>query len=267
MNRGLFYSGLLHLSLFILMIVGLPTWLNKTETAERVITVDILPISSVTNIKPEEKKAEKKEEKKEEPKEKEKLKPKPRQEEVEEKKKEAIPDKKKPEKKKEQVKKKEEKKKPDKKKKQEDFDSVLKSVEKIKEDEDFLKDLEKDLSNKEEKNKKKGGDYNPNMPLSISERDAIIQQISECWNIPAGAKDAGSMLVKIRVSFAEDGSATEVKIMDMARYSSGDAFFVAAADSAVRAVKMCSPLKGLPKDKYSTWKEIELNFDPKEMIY
>ena len=75
------------------------------------------------------------------------------------------------------------------------------------------------------------------------------------------------MNVKIYVKFSESGEALDVKFVDTMRYASGDTFYVAAADSAVRAVKACSPLKGLPKDKYSTWKEIELNFDPKEMIY
>ena len=36
--------------------------------------------------------------------------------------------------------------------------------------------------------------------------------------------------------------------------------------SAVRAVHKCSPLKNLPPEKYGSWREMEINFDPKEML-
>ncbi len=51
----------------------------------------------------------------------------------------------------------------------------------------------------------------------------------------------------------------------MSRYNS-DSFFRAAADSALRAVHECSPLKNLPPEKYDTWHYMELNFDPKDML-
>ncbi|NBO19672.1 MAG: energy transducer TonB, partial [Proteobacteria bacterium] len=51
----------------------------------------------------------------------------------------------------------------------------------------------------------------------------------------------------------------------MGKYQS-DPFYRAAADAAVRAVQRCSPLTGLPSDKYETWKQMELRFDPKYML-
>jgi len=38
--------------------------------------------------------------------------------------------------------------------------------------------------------------------------------------------------------------------------------FEAAAESAVRAVRQCMPLK-LPADKYEWWKDVEATFDPR----
>jgi hypothetical protein len=52
---------------------------------------------------------------------------------------------------------------------------------------------------------------------------------------------------------------------EMGRYNS-DTFYRAAADSAVRATHECSPLKNLPPDKYGSWKEMELTFNPADML-
>jgi hypothetical protein len=43
--------------------------------------------------------------------------------------------------------------------------------------------------------------------------------------------------------------------------------FRAAADSAVRAVYKCNPIKNLPTNKYNSWKEMRLNFDPSMQLY
>jgi hypothetical protein len=102
--------------------------------------------------------------------------------------------------------------------------------------------------------------------LTVSEKDLIIQQIEQCWNVPAGAKDAENLIVELRVEVAQDGTVTSVRILDTSRYTS-DQFFRAAADSAVRAVKnpQCTPLK-LPLDKYEQWKTMTLSFNPKDLL-
>jgi len=38
--------------------------------------------------------------------------------------------------------------------------------------------------------KSKSQQYDASLPLSLSEKDAIKSQVSKCWNVPAGAKDA-----------------------------------------------------------------------------
>jgi hypothetical protein len=102
-------------------------------------------------------------------------------------------------------------------------------------------------------------------PLTMSEIDAIRQQLEHCWNVPAGARDAENLAVQIRVMFNPDGSVARAEILDTSRMAS-DPFYRAAAESAYRAVQLCSPLQQMPVKKYNTWKFVTLNFDPKEML-
>lgn len=101
--------------------------------------------------------------------------------------------------------------------------------------------------------------------VSMSEIDAVRQQISRCWNLPAGARDAQDLVVTIRATVAPDGTVTSAVIDDRSRM--GDPFFRAAAESAQRAMlnPACQPLK-LPPQKYEQWKNLRLNFNPKDMI-
>jgi outer membrane biosynthesis protein TonB len=101
--------------------------------------------------------------------------------------------------------------------------------------------------------------------LSTSELDLVRQQISQCWNIPAGAKDAKDIVVEIRVNANPDGTVRDAQIVSAK--GSEESFTQAAADSALRAVRnpRCSPLK-LPAEKYNSWKTMLLTFNPREML-
>ena len=101
--------------------------------------------------------------------------------------------------------------------------------------------------------------------LTASEKDLIIQQIERCWNVPAGARDAGDLVVEIKAVVNPDGTVRQATIVDTGRYGS-DPFYRAAADSARRAVlnPACQPLK-LPADKYDLWHDLDLSFNPKDL--
>jgi outer membrane biosynthesis protein TonB len=95
----------------------------------------------------------------------------------------------------------------------------------------------------------------------------VKQQISQCWNIPGGAKDVQNMQIAIRIRLNPDGTLLGVpRIADVGRMR-GDPFYRAVAESALRALRNpgCSPLK-LPYDQYDLWKSITLNFDPGEAL-
>lgn len=102
--------------------------------------------------------------------------------------------------------------------------------------------------------------------LTISEFDALRAQLARCWNVPAGARDADSLVIEIAVNVNQDKIATSAKVVDQLRYTT-DTFFRAAAESAVRAVRApeCTPLE-LPDDKYDAWKSMIIVFDPREMF-
>ena len=102
-------------------------------------------------------------------------------------------------------------------------------------------------------------------PLTLSEVDALRAQIERCWIVQAGARYAEDLVVTLRVFLNTDGSLrSEPKIVDNARLVA-DPYFRAAAESAIRAVLKCEPFK-MPVTKYHRWREIELTFDPREML-
>ncbi len=81
--------------------------------------------------------------------------------------------------------------------------------------------------------------------------------------------DAANLKVSLHIEVNPDGSVTSVEFAgDKGRYNS-DSFFRAAVDSAIRAVNMASPLKGLPAEKYNVrdgWREMYMDFDPRDML-
>lgn len=106
-----------------------------------------------------------------------------------------------------------------------------------------------------------------------SRRDAmalaqmVMRQVTPCWNVPAGTKDAHTIRVGVRIFLNPDGTLNgPPRIEDQARLNR-DPAFRALAESALRALRnpRCSPLR-LPVRKYNTWREISFNFDPRELL-
>ncbi len=102
--------------------------------------------------------------------------------------------------------------------------------------------------------------------LSISEEDALRQQIRGCWNVPIGAKDIENITVEIYIQVNPDRTLKDAVVVDQGRLGR-DSFFRAVAESALRALKnpRCSPL-ALPPEKYQQWQEMIFNFNPKDMF-
>lgn len=100
--------------------------------------------------------------------------------------------------------------------------------------------------------------------LTTSELDLVKQQIEACWNVPAGARDAGDLRPEFRVSMNPDGTIRDAQLLNRNRL--GEPFFQAAADSAYRALKnpTCQPLK-LPPEKFNQWQTFTITFDPKDL--
>lgn len=281
MVRGLSYSLIIHSIVLLIIGLGLPALFDRErEVPFMAISVEIVPIKDISNL-PQSQKPVKKEETQAQQ---EQKKPQPQKPVVQETKPEqpdeaTVPlpkDIKKPEEKKEEEKPKEKvkPKKPKKpvkekditpKKKDDAFDQLLKDLTEQSDSETPKKDTKKA---EQSSAKSKSDRYDPTIPLSLSEKDAIRSQFAKYWRLPAGVRDDYTLAVEIRVLVNPDGSVKQAGIAKhhASRYRS-DSAFRAAADSALRAVKLASPLRNLPVDKYSTWKDMVVNFDPKEMLY
>ena len=105
-----------------------------------------------------------------------------------------------------------------------------------------------------------------NVKLTLSEEDALKAQIFGCWSIPLGLPYDEDLLVRIKLSLKPDGSVTKTEILDHARMNKpGQGFYKVLAESALRAVRLCQPLR-VPSSGYERWKELQLNFDAREML-
>jgi len=265
-RKGLKFSAFLHVLFLLLALFGLPSFLNSKPPEEpMVISVEILPIGTVTNVKttPEQKSEEKKPvSKKEAPQVKlSEATPPPPPEPA------AVPLPKKEEKKPEP--KKEEPKKEEKKKAQPDpLDAVFKAVQQTAQQQ---KDTEKKEEKKADQNnpsQNQSSRFDENSPEMLTLVNLVMSQLANCWSFNIGAKDAENLKIPLRVEYNEDGTYRKVELADEARsrYDS-DSFFRAAADAAIRSVKECSPLKNMPADRYKDWHLIDFDFNPKFMLH
>ena len=102
--------------------------------------------------------------------------------------------------------------------------------------------------------------------LSLNEEDALKAQIFGCWSIPLGLPYNEDLLVRIKLQLKPDGSIIRSEILDHARMNKpGQGFYKVLAESALRAIKLCQPLR-VPSTGYERWKELQLNFDAREML-
>ncbi len=102
--------------------------------------------------------------------------------------------------------------------------------------------------------------------LTLSEEDALKAQIFGCWSIPLGLPYNEDLLVRIKLKLRPDGTLIKTEILDHARMNMpGQGFFRVLAESALRAIQLCQPLK-VPTSGYERWKDLQLNFDAREML-
>ena len=102
--------------------------------------------------------------------------------------------------------------------------------------------------------------------LTLSQEDALRAQIFGCWSVPLGLPYDENLLVRIKLKLKKDGTILKSEILDHERMNTpGQKFYKILAESALRAVRLCQPLK-VPPTGYEKWKEMQLNFDPTEML-
>ena len=102
---------------------------------------------------------------------------------------------------------------------------------------------------------------NPNLPLSNSEKGAIIAQLKQCWRVDPGMAGIETMSVTWEVRFERNGALIGQPKEVRHSPSTSPAFL----DSTYRAFFKCNPLKNLPGLKYETWRYMEITFTPGDM--
>ena len=102
--------------------------------------------------------------------------------------------------------------------------------------------------------------------LTLSQEDALKAQIFGCWSLPLGLPYQENLMVRIKLRLKPDGSVVKSEILDHARMNiPGQGFYKVLAESALRAIRICQPLR-VPPTGYEKWKDLQLNFDANEML-
>ncbi len=108
------------------------------------------------------------------------------------------------------------------------------------------------------KNQNQNLDVTEQNKATATEIDILRNHVRQCWNAPYAANELNK-IINLKIFTNPDGSVVSVEIIDVVFYKK-DPIFRAAADSARRAVKDCSPLP-LPKNKYDLFKIFTFKFD------
>ena len=267
MYKNIIISSGLHFLLIFIATLSLPFLVKKPVDLPPIISVELIQITDETNIPfaPKAKKIIEKVKKKQEKLVSEQAPPK----KVKKEKPDAIPL---PDKKDEIVKKIEEKK-----QNPEKIEDEVKQVSEFEKDEMFDPNsiaalIDKSKEEQAETTKKldkitQSQDNNMNLSgLTLSEEDALKAQIFGCWSIPLGLPYNENLLVRIKLKLKPDGTVTKTEILDHARMNKpGQQFYKVLAQSALRAIQLCQPLR-VPTTGYERWKNLQLNFDAREML-
>ena len=267
MIRSLFYSLTFHSVMILLTVLSLPFMLREPVDLPPIVSVELIQISDKTNIPyaPKARKIiEETKKKKEERLVSEQAPPAAKAKEKPDR--IPLPNEKKEEKKIVKKKQNPEEIKPEirqssefEKKEIVDTNQIAALIDKAKEEEAVKQQKTNKLTQNSQKNSFATG-------LTLSEEDALRAQIFGCWSVPLGLPYNEDLLVRIRLNLKKDGTITKSEILDHQRMNRpGQKFYKVLAESALRAVRLCQPLK-VPPTGYDKWKEMQLNFNPTEML-
>jgi hypothetical protein len=101
-----------------------------------------------------------------------------------------------------------------------------------------------------------------NAQLSQTEIDALRERIRDCWSPPPGIDSNTDIYVSLRVLFKPDGSLAQQPVVVA---GSASALGPALAESGKRALLMCQPFTMLRPEHYAQWKDITVNFNPRDL--
>lgn len=98
--------------------------------------------------------------------------------------------------------------------------------------------------------------------LTQSEQAALAAAMRQCWFPPPGAMNVPGLTVQVSVTLNQDGSVASVQIISPIT----DELVRSTAFAAQRAVERCAPYTILPPEKYESWRNIDVTFDPQDTL-
>ena len=108
--------------------------------------------------------------------------------------------------------------------------------------------------------------FDQSKPVGIDVINSLRSQFARCWTIPVSLMDIKDLSVVVEIKLDQDGNVILAKIINHSAIANKSPFASALADSVLRAVYTCSPIKGLPKESYENWKQMQLSFNADQML-
>jgi colicin import membrane protein len=99
--------------------------------------------------------------------------------------------------------------------------------------------------------------------LSQDEKRALQARLEGLWNVPAGVRDPRELTLDVQLQLKPDGNLAAAPIV---LTTGSSPMFLAASDSAKRAVIQGQPYTMLRPEHYELWKDIIVTFDPQRLM-
>jgi colicin import membrane protein len=100
--------------------------------------------------------------------------------------------------------------------------------------------------------------------LTMSWVGALQARIRQCWNVPAGVRDADNIEIRVYFELRKDGTVASLpRLLAAPPAASGPAI----AESAIRAIQQCQPYSFLPQAEYvGGWDRLDITFSSRDLF-
>lgn len=94
----------------------------------------------------------------------------------------------------------------------------------------------------------------------------IKTKIIQCWSVPPsiGIINEQKIYVVLEIKIDKTGKITNIKTINDSQFFHNE-YFEKIKKSAIEATEKCSPIQGLPLERFDDWKEVQLVFDPSKL--
>jgi hypothetical protein len=103
-------------------------------------------------------------------------------------------------------------------------------------------------------------------PLTGGEKDGMLHAVSQCWNLGSASSEVLNTIVTVQFDLDQNAKPIDGTIKLAGSSGGSDDAAKRGFEIARRAILRCGA-KGfpLPAEKYETWRQMEISFDPSQM--